>query len=610
MLRTALYEDLAPELRTAWHREAAAVLARSGAAPERVARQLLPTLPDTDDEPVPVPAGLPDWVAPWLSDAVPVLLVRAPQSAVRLLKAVLQGPDVAGRDGLAARLAAALVWTGANDEAEQVARRQLRSGAEPGAAVDLLCTISQCHITGGRPADSLPLLGKALRRGDLTATHRARLLTVRARVHQQIGKFAAGRRIAESALVVAEEAGDDWATGWALHVLTVSALMGGEVSASLPLFERALSVTERDPALADLRLLLQINHAVAISNLDRYKEAIAAARAVCELTERAGSMRQAQVRTVLGELLMDSGSWDDALLSVTAVPDDRKDPAGACCDFGIAAVISFHRGDADAAAAYLAAAERPAELLGGRVVRSLALAESLCAEGAGEPARALEILLAGLAGDAEELEEIEGLLPDAVRIAVELGERRRARDVVGHVKRIAKHGETPHFAADVLYCRGLLEDDASLLLEAETRHQELGRPPSRAAAARAAGGVLARAGNHSRARAAFARAMEVYDELDASWDVAALSAEMRSHGIRRGPRTRHRTTRYGWDGLTPSEVRVVDLVVKGLSNTQIGAELFLSPRTVETHVSHVLAKLGLRSRVDIVREAGRRASAG
>jgi DNA-binding NarL/FixJ family response regulator len=57
-------------------------------------------------------------------------------------------------------------------------------------------------------------------------------------------------------------------------------------------------------------------------------------------------------------------------------------------------------------------------------------------------------------------------------------------------------------------------------------------------------------------------------------------------------------------------VKVVDLVVKGLSNSQIGAELFLSPRTVETHVSHVLAKLGLRSRVDIVREAGRRVSAG
>jgi DNA-binding CsgD family transcriptional regulator len=85
---------------------------------------------------------------------------------------------------------------------------------------------------------------------------------------------------------------------------------------------------------------------------------------------------------------------------------------------------------------------------------------------------------------------------------------------------------------------------------------------------------------------------------------------MRRHGIRLGPQATHRRTRHGWDGLTQSEVKVVDLVVKGLSNSQIGAELFLSPRTVETHVSHVLAKLGLRSRVDIVREAGRRVSAG
>ena len=133
---------------------------------------------------------------------------------------------------------------------------------------------------------------------------------------------------------------------------------------------------------------------------------------------------------------------------------------------------------------------------------------------------------------------------------------------------------------------------------------------SRAAAAAAAGEVLAVAGDRAGARSAFGRALVVYEGMDAAWDLAALSARMRRHGIRRGPHARHRAARHGWDGLTPSEVRVVDLVVKGLSNTQIGAELFLSPRTVETHVSHVLQKLGLRSRVDIVREAGRRATAG
>jgi DNA-binding NarL/FixJ family response regulator len=307
---------------------------------------------------------------------------------------------------------------------------------------------------------------------------------------------------------------------------------------------------------------------------------------------------------------MDTGRWDDALKAVTCVPDDLKDPAGACCDLGVAAAICLHRGDALGAAEHLVAAQRPSELLGGRVVRSLALAEALSAEVSGDPAAALEILLAGLDGNAEELEEIEGLLPDAVRIAVDLGQLDRAKEVVGHVDRIAAQAETPHYAADVEYCRGLVDRDASLLLGAEAQYLELGRVLSRAAAAVAAGEVLADAGDRAGARSAFGRALVVYDDLDAAWDLAALSARMRRHGIRRGPHARHRTIRHGWDGLTPSEVRVVDLVVKGLSNTQIGAELFLSPRTVETHVSHVLQKLGLRSRVDIVREAGRRATAG
>jgi DNA-binding CsgD family transcriptional regulator len=607
MLRTALYEDLPPELRVAWHRDAAAALARDGAAPERVARQLLPAVPAEDgDEGPAAGAVLPAWVAPWLVDAVPVLLVRAPQTTVKLLRAILRQLPEVRRSEPAARLAAALVWTGATAEAESVALRHLPSASSPGAAVDLLWTLSQCYFNTGRAAESLPLIGQALLRQDLTPTHRARLLALRARVHHHLGKIGEGHQIAESALVEASAVDDDWATGWALHVLTISALMRGAVNSSLPLFARALSVTEHDPGLADLRLLLHVNHAVALGNLDRYDDAITAARHVCELTERAGSARQAQVRTVLGELLMDTGRWDEALLAVTAVPDDLKDPAGACVDLGVAAAICLHRGDSRTAGEYLAAADRPAQMLGGRVVRSLALAQSLDAEASGDPVRALATLLAGLADEAEELEEIEGMLPDAVRIAVDLEELETARDVAMQVEWIASQAETPHYLIDVTYCRGLVGGDVQLLLEAEERYRELGRVLNAASAARAAGSALAEAGNRPAARAAFGRALAVYDDLEATWDIAALSAQMRRLGIRRGPHARHRTARHGWEGLTPSEVKVVDLVVKGLSNTQIGAELFLSPRTVETHVSHVLAKLGLRSRVDIVREAGRR----
>ena len=51
---------------------------------------------------------------------------------------------------------------------------------------------------------------------------------------------------------------------------------------------------------------------------------------------------------------------------------------------------------------------------------------------------------------------------------------------------------------------------------------------------------------------------------------------------------------------------VVRLVAEGLGNKDIGARLFVSPRTVQTHLTHVYAKLGVTSRVRLVQEAGRR----
>ena len=85
-----------------------------------------------------------------------------------------------------------------------------------------------------------------------------------------------------------------------------------------------------------------------------------------------------------------------------------------------------------------------------------------------------------------------------------------------------------------------------------------------------------------------------------------LQARFRAHGIRRGPHTKHRQAQSGWDSLTPTEIKVAALVEKGLTNPEIATRLFLSPRTVATHVSHILKKLDVHSRIDIAREAALR----
>jgi DNA-binding CsgD family transcriptional regulator len=57
--------------------------------------------------------------------------------------------------------------------------------------------------------------------------------------------------------------------------------------------------------------------------------------------------------------------------------------------------------------------------------------------------------------------------------------------------------------------------------------------------------------------------------------------------------------------LTPTEREVVRRVSEGLSNKDIGTRLFISPRTVQTHLTHVYTKLALTSRVQLVQEAAR-----
>ena len=432
-----------------------------------------------------------------------------------------------------------------------------------------------------------------------------------ARTHRHLGEIEKADQAASAALAEATEADDDWAVGWALHVLTYTAAMRGRVADALPLYDRALAVTQAEPALTDLRLLLQINKAVTLGDLDQYDGAFAAAREAQRLADRAGiTVRRAQAHCSLGELLFHTGSWDDALAEVAVVQEVTKDPGVACCDHGVAAAISIHRGDMSTARHHLASAVPHAERIGNRVVGTLALARSEAFEQEGALTDALGVLT-GFTDDAEEVDEVEDLLADSVRLATKVGDTAAARTLADRAVALASDSEIPHRQANALCCRGLVDRDPARLLRAAERYDDARRPLLGAKALEAAAEAFVDQGHRDPARAAFSRAVDLYSSLGAARDVARLQARFRAHGIRRAPRVKHRRARRGWDSLTPAEARIAALVAEGLTNPQIAAKLFLSHRTVATHVSHILGKLDVRSRIDIAREAtDRRAVAG
>ena len=99
------------------------------------------------------------------------------------------------------------------------------------------------------------------------------------------------------------------------------------------------------------------------------------------------------------------------------------------------------------------------------------------------------------------------------------------------------------------------------------------------------------------------------NDFDSAWaEGAALSTEEAIAYAQRGRGQRKRPTS-GWASLTPTERDVVRLVSEGLTNNDIATRLFVSPRTVQTHLTHVYAKLGLTSRVQLVQEAARHLTA-
>ncbi len=141
-------------------------------------------------------------------------------------------------------------------------------------------------------------------------------------------------------------------------------------------------------------------------------------------------------------------------------------------------------------------------------------------------------------------------------------------------------------------------------------HREAVRLFGAAHAIRDRAGAAARGGAEYDAALVALREALGEASFESGWSEGdALSVEEAIAYARRGRGGRKRAAT-GWGALTPTELDVAKLVSEGLGNKEIAARLFVSPRTVQSHLTHVYAKLSVTSRMQLAREAARHSGVG
>ena len=285
------------------------------------------------------------------------------------------------------------------------------------------------------------------------------------------------------------------------------------------------------------------------------------------------------------ELMQLHGAWPAAL-------DEARRAGRRCVDSGnarAAGEAAYVQGDLHRLQGEFAAAEeayREASRCGREPQPGLALLR--LAQG---DATAAAAAIRRALGETAESPDRAKLLPAYVEIMLEVGDAGEARGACRELEEISAAFESGLLAALLERARGaveLAEGDARAALPTLRRSwrawQELGAL-HQAAQARVLVGLACRAmDDHDAAGLEFEAAREVFEQLGAAPDLARVES---LDGA---------TVRSEDHGLTPRELEVLRLVAGGQTNKAIGAELILSERTVDRHVSNIFAKLRVSSR--------------
>jgi DNA-binding CsgD family transcriptional regulator len=600
-VRDAIYGHIPSAVRRQLHREVGRALADAGSDALIVAHHLGLGADAQDPEAV-----------EWLRRAARDAASRSPATAVELLRRArdLLGVSSPVRDPLLAELAVALAWSGQLAEAETLSIEVLARRQDPDVAGALRCGLVYALTWQGRAVEALrhTVLGPDERINEWDAA----LLRAEAAVASLLAFDIKGAGpLAAEAAAEAERLGHELAH---CHALTVQAWVAGFAGRSheaVELGRQAVDIADRSTSgeahLAHPRFFLG---GIPLLGLDRLDEAEEMLRSGLQIAESLGlAWTLPLYHAFLGSKRFIAGDWDDAVVELEAalaVADEVGLHIGVMASTSAwLAAIHLHRDDVDTAERILATAMgRLAETGPQLGMGVLNWARSLVLEARNQHGEALTLLQFGW-----NLYMAGGPVTDAwsamafVRMCVTTGDHERAAALLPTIDEQAAATGTAFMQGQALRCRGLVEHDPDILVQAVALHRQCPRPLERAAACEDAAAVLGSADRLEEAVPLWDEALELYEGLGADRDVARVGAHLRQHGIKRGSRRRHVRASTGWASLTATEHKVIALVAQRLSNPEVAERLFISRHTVESHLKHIYRKLGLSSRRELAAAA-------
>lgn len=596
LIRDALYQGVPGAVRAGLHLEAAATLQHGRRSLDQIAPHLVAGASADDPHSVDL-----------LLQHGRSVRVTSPALAVTLLEralALLPRCDARGD-----QVVAALVWPmsrqGRAEEAEALARAVYQRPHDWSLGPALRRGLVEALASQGQVLRMCEELECAVARDDLDIEERGQLAGRLAQARMLSGDFDGAGSLAREVLAKARSAHDDHLAGFALTTLAWVGVAEGRPHAAVAAAEEAATL----PVSADDDLAVDLFHGITLVNVDRLDEArsvlLAGRRHDTETGHLATVSGYHWVLVNLGYL---SGRWDEATAEADSglalVAEGTGTAIGSSMARAILARVALHRGDLEQAKHHIdqALAEADARIPD-PCVDMVMWTWALLQEAQGEPVQAQQILEAVWDSSAKGrgFTSWRTWPPDLVRLSLATGAIDRAAAVTAEIEELGVRAEGVASAtAAAMRCRGLVHGDSDLLIRAAEHFRTSGRPVEAALTTEDAAKVLEDDGCSTEAVALLRRAGATYVAHGATRDLDRASAALRRLGVRRGGRDLQPRPTSGWKALTPTEVRVAELVASGLTNRRVADQLFVSPRTVGSHLQHVFVKLGISSRLELV----------